>query len=259
MVIIPEVIKIAKATALEAGKLIMEIYNSGNFSIETKGSGFPVTIADTTANRTIKQHLNVTGFPVLSEEDSTIDYLKRKSWEYFWLIDPLDGTKEFINRNGEFTINIALIKHQTPVAGVIYAPVSNKLYAGSKETGVYKIENNKEVLLLPLAKRKTFSGLAACESLRVVASRSHMSPETKVFIDRFKNVTLKTMGSALKFMLLLEDEADIYPRFGTTMEWDTAAAHAILNASNRGIYQTDLSSELTYNKTDLRNPTFIAF
>jgi 3'(2'), 5'-bisphosphate nucleotidase len=237
----------------------MEIYSSGEFSIEIKQGDFPLTRADTTAHKIISEHLSKTNLPILSEEGANIEIGKRMSWEYFWLIDPLDGTKEFINKNGEFTINIALVNRNFPIGGVIYAPISDNLYYGSEETGIYKTEKGKLIRISPLPERKSFHDLLQREHLEVVASRSHMSPETKAFLEQFKNVTLTTLGSALKFMRLLENRADIYPRLGTTMEWDTAAAHAILNASNRGVYHTDLKSELIYNKLDLRNPFFIAF
>lgn len=251
---------IAQEAALAAGKAIMEVYRSGEFSTEIKQeNNSPVTEADTRAHRVITDYLAGTNMPVLSEEGKDIDFAERKDWEYFWLVDPLDGTKEFINMNAEFTVNIALMHRNAPVAGVIYAPALDIVYVGSKETGVFKIENGHLVPLAALQKRKQFNDLLQCEQLVVVASRSHMSPDTKAYINQLKNVALTSMGSSLKFMLLLESRADIYPRLGTTMEWDTAAAHAILNASNRGIYHTDLQSELVYNKQDLRNPFFVAF
>jgi 3'(2'), 5'-bisphosphate nucleotidase len=252
-------IQIAQKAANDAGKLIMDIYDSGKFEIEIKDNTSPITRADKRAHEIITNCLNQTRLPILSEEGMKLNFEKRKSWEYFWLIDPLDGTKEFIHKNGEFTVNIALIKRNTPLAGVIYRPSTGTLYTGPAEKGIYKTEGKKTIEILPLEKRKTFNELLGKQGVRIVASRSHYSAETHSFIARFKEPEVITMGSSLKFMLLLENKADIYPRFGTTMEWDTAAAHAILNASNRGVYQTDLSAELTYNKPDLRNPFFIAF
>lgn len=249
----------AQNAAIEAGKAIMEVYNSGDFSIDIKQDKSPLTKADKNSHRIITEFLSKTNLPVLSEEGINIAYSERKTWEYFWLIDPLDGTKEFINKNGEFTVNIALVKRNTPIGGVIYAPCGDILYYGSKETGIHKTDRGKLIQYCPLAKRKQFNDLLQKEQLAVVVSRSHMSPETKIFIDQFKHPILKSMGSSLKFMLLLEDRADMYPRLGTTMEWDTAAAHAILNARNIGVYTTDLKSELIYNKPDLKNPGFIAF
>lgn len=254
-----EWIQIAQKAAIDAGRSIMEIYDSGEFATEIKDNATPITRADKRAHEIITNCLNQTGLPILSEEGMKVNFKERKSWEYFWLVDPLDGTKEFIHKNGEFTVNIALMKLNAPAAGVIYRPCTDTLYTGSAERGIYKTEGQNTIEILPLKKRKIFNELLAKEGVRVVASRSHTSVETQSFTARFKKAEVMTMGSSLKFMLLLENKADIYPRFGTTMEWDTAAAHAILKASNRGVYQTDLTSELTYNKSDLRNPFFIAF
>jgi len=256
---IGHLLEMAKYAAVEAGKAIMEVYNSGEFSTDLKQGGFPLTIADKTAHRIIIDLLSKTKLAVLSEEGAIVDFSQRQFWEYFWLIDPLDGTKEFINKNGEFTVNVALIKQNRPIAGVIYVPCSDILYYGSKETGIYKTEKARLTQFSPLTERKKFHDLLQREHLIIVASRSHHSHKTKAFIGQFKNATLISLGSSLKFMLLLENRADIYPRLGATMEWDTAAAHAILNAANRGVYTTDMQSELIYNKPDLTNPFFIAF
>jgi len=249
---------LAEIAALEAGKAIMDVYRSGEFGVVMKPDKSPVTKADRNAHSIILEHLGATNLPVLSEEGADIEFGKRKSWEYFWLIDPLDGTKEFINRNGEFTVNIALVLRDTPAGGVIYVPCGDVLYAGSKETGVYKKEKGALTWLSPLVERNQLETLLEKQHITVAVSRSHLSAETKVFIDQFKNVNLRQSGSSLKFMMLLENQADIYPRLGPTMEWDTAAAHAILNASNRGVYQQGLRAELRYNKTELKNPNFIA-
>ena len=250
---------IATSAALDAGKVIMEIYKSGELQTEIKQDETPLTKADRLSHAIISKQLQQTGLPILSEEGMYIDFDKRKSWTYFWLIDPLDGTKEFIQKNGEFTINIALILKDTPVAGIIYAPCTDSLYMGSEEAGILKLEMGKQINCTPLPKKLHLEDILNKEKIRVVASRSHMSVETKEFIEQLPNASLIFMGSSLKFMLLLENKADIYPRFGKTMEWDTAAAHAILKASNRGVYHTDLKSELTYNKPDPGNPFFIAF
>jgi len=237
----------------------MEIYQSGEFAIELKTGEFPITKADKAAHAIVTDHLGATKLPILSEEGADIGFNERKNWEYFWLIDPLDGTKEFIHKNGEFTVNIALVYKKLPVAGVIYAPSTDALYIGSKETGVYKIEKGIRIDYPPLTIRNQFRDLLQKKHLTIVASRSHISLKTRCFIEQFQNPTLTLLGSSLKFMRLLEKQADIYPRLEPTMEWDTAAAHAILNATNRGIYLEDMSSELTYNKPDLKNPPFISF
>ena len=254
-----QLLEIAEYAALQAGRAIIEIYQSGEFHTEIKQNESPLTKADKKSHKIITRHLRKTNLPVLSEEGINIDFRERKRCEYFWLIDPLDGTKEFINKNGEFTINVALIQRNTPIAGLIYAPVIDTLYKGSKETGVYKNKDGNLFQFPSLNKKIQFHDLLQREQITMVASRSHFSPETKSFINRFANVTLKFLGSSLKFMLLLENQADIYARFGLTMEWDTAAAHAILNVSNRGVYHTDFQSELIYNKPDLTNPHFLAF
>ncbi|MFN2457261.1 MAG: 3'(2'),5'-bisphosphate nucleotidase CysQ [Chitinophagaceae bacterium] len=256
---ITQLLEIANKAALEAGKKILKIYESGDFGADMKSDNSPLTLADSAAHKIILQHLEQTGLPVLSEEGKHIPFEQRKQWEYFWLVDPLDGTKEFIKKNGEFTVNIALIHAGNPVAGVIYAPCLNTLYVGSKETGVHKIEKEKKVLLDPLSGNNSFKHLLEKKEVTVVASRSHMTAETEAFIQQFENVQLASMGSSLKLMLLAENKADIYPRLAPTMEWDTAAGHAILKAADRGVYKTDLQSQLVYNKENLLNPWFIAF
>ncbi len=256
---IAPLLEIANKAALEAGKMILEIYESGDFGVDMKSDNSPLTLADKAAHKTIVKHLESTGLPILSEEGKHLPFEERKTWDYFWLVDPLDGTKEFIKRNGEFTVNIALILKNTPVAGIVYAPVLDILYVGSEETGVYKIENGKKSTLTPLTQKFALQDLINKKEVTVVASRSHMTSETEAFIHQFKDVRLTSMGSSLKLMLLAENKADIYPRLAPTMEWDTAAGHAILNAANKSVYQVSLTSELSYNKPDLLNPSFIAF
>lgn len=252
-------LKLAETAALEAGKAILEVYNSRDFGVEMKSDHSPLTLADKAAHEIIISHLKETGLPILSEEGSSIRYADRKDWDYFWLIDPLDGTKEFIKRTGEFTVNIALMCANVPVGGVIYAPFLDILYYGSKETGVYKIEKSRQVRLSFIPKKRTIEELQQKEQITIVASKSHMNEETRNFIDQFRNANFSSMGSSLKLMLLAEGVADIYPRIAPTMEWDTAAGHAILRSLNMGVYQTDLQTELVYNKVDLLNPSFIAF
>ncbi len=251
-------IELAKAAALEAGKAILKIYASGDFGIEMKSDQSPLTLADKAAHSIIASHLEKTGLPLLSEEGSSIPYEDRKHWDYFWLIDPLDGTKEFVKKTGEFTVNIALMRSGIPVGGVVYAPCIDVLYYGSRENGVYKIDKGKQIQLSFVAEKRTIEQLLQKEKITIVASKSHMNDETKNFIDQFRNPELSSMGSSLKLMLLAEGSADIYPRLGPTMEWDTAAADALLRSLNFGVYQTDLQTELLYNKENLLNPSFIA-
>lgn len=256
---IKQLLEIAVIAAQEAGHAIMTVYQSGKFETTIKQDASPITIADKTAHAIITHHLAKTNLPILSEEGAGIDFEERRGWDYFWLIDPLDGTKEFINKNGGFTVNIALVHMQFPVGGVVYVPVTGVMYTGSKETGVFKTEKGKSTEFSPLPERVQWNDLIQKSPLKIVASRLHNSAETQAFINRFKNASLVSIGSSLKFMMLLENQADIYPRLAPTMEWDTAAAHAILNAVNRGVYQENLQSELIYNKPVLTNPFFIAF
>ncbi|WP_440134933.1 3'(2'),5'-bisphosphate nucleotidase CysQ [Chitinophaga sancti] len=252
---IQQLLAIATEAAYAAGKVILEVYGSDTFDTQQKADESPVTAADKAAHAVITNYLTPANIPILSEEATHPDYSIRTQWEYFWLVDPLDGTKEFISKNGEFTVNIALIHKNKPIAGVVYAPVLGDLYYGSEETGVYK--NNH--LITPLEKRRSLQELLDSSNITIIASRSHLSAETKDFIAQFSNVRLTSMGSSLKFMLLLEGKADLYPRLFPTMEWDTAAAHAILNAANRGIYHTNVKDELTYNKANLANPYFLSY
>jgi len=259
--LISDVIGISK----EAGEEILKVYNR-DIDVQYKEDKSPITEADRKSHEVILKGLrNVNpNIPILSEEGKDIPYEKRKSWEYFWLVDPLDGTKEFIKRNGEFTVNIALIHRQKPVFGVVYAPALNKLYYGGKDLGGYMIEKGNRVKL----ERKPLNS----KKLTVVASRSHMNEETKEFIEALKrfyrNVETTSIGSSLKICLLAEGKADIYPRIGPTMEWDTAAAHAVLNSiggrmvvynNQKTLKELEESDELIYNKENLLNPYFIAY
>ncbi len=259
MIDIASLLSLSKEAALKAGAAILEIYASGDFGMEIKSDNSPLTLADKAAHKIIVSYLENTGLPILSEEGSSTGYEERKTWEYYWLIDPLDGTKEFIKRTGEFTVNITLIHFDTPVAGVIYAPYIDVLYYGANETGAYKIEKNKQIQLPFIYKKRTLEELANRQQITIVASKSHMNEETSDFIKQFKNATLCSMGSSLKLMLLAEGTADIYPRLAPTMEWDIAAGHAILRSLNISVYQTDLQTALVYNKENLLNPSFIAF
>ena len=258
MIDIRHLLETAKTAALQAGKAILKVYASEDFGVEIKSDQSPLTLADKAAHEIIKKHLEQTGLPVLSEEGMSVSYEERKAWEYFWLVDPLGGTKEFIKRTGEFTVNIALVHAGVPVAGVIYAPILNTLYYGSQETGVYKIEKDITEPLSYIGEKKTIDELQKKEQITVVASKSHMNDETSAFINQFNKVNLLSVGSSLKLMLLAEGAADIYPRLAPTMEWDIAAGHALLRSLNFGVYQTDLKTELLYNKEELLNPPFIA-
>jgi len=234
--------------AKEAGETIMEIYNR-DFSIAYKDDKSPLTEADLASHEVIMRGLEKYGMPILSEEGKEISYEERKKWEYYWCIDPIDGTKEFIKKNGEFTVNIALIHHDMPVLGVVYAPALGDMYAAKQGEGAFK--NGQE---LPLSRNSDLS-----EKTRVVASKSHLSEETQAFIDALdtREVEQVSKGSSLKLCMVAEGEADIYPRLAPTMEWDTAAADAVVRESGKMTYIFASETPVRYNKENLLNPWFI--
>lgn len=246
------------ALAKKAGEAIREIYQK-DFEVEFKADQSPLTEADKAAHNIIEHGLkeldkrNATVIPLMSEEGKNIPYELRKDWDYFWMVDPVDGTKEFIKKNGEFTVNIALIHCGVPVLGVVYAPALGQMYWAKKDEGAYK--DGQPLPLKKPAQRETY---------KIVASRSHMSEETKQFIEGIetnKNKELVSIGSSLKICLVAEGEADVYPRIAPTMEWDTAAAHAVVLEAgmNINIYTNGaMGGQVTYNKQNLLNPFFIA-
>jgi 3'(2'), 5'-bisphosphate nucleotidase len=254
---------IAIRAALLAGDEIMKVYSS-DFSVENKSDNSPLTQADKNAHSAISDVLNETGLPVLSEEGKSIPYFERKDWSAFWMIDPLDGTKEFIKRNGEFTVNIALIKQQESVLGVIYCPETKVLYFGNRNIGSYKLEilNTLPETIDEILSISTVLPLNINpRSFKVVASRSHMSEETEMFIDglrmNHKDLEFVSSGSSIKLCLVAEGSADIYPRFAPTMEWDTAAGQAICESSGKKVIDYKTNKPLLYNKQDLKNNWFI--
>ncbi len=271
-------IEILKNTALEAGRTIMDIYQSDDFNIEAKGDGSPLTLADKAANDVITKSLNLhyPEIPVLSEEGRNIPYTERKNWNQFFLVDPLDGTKEFIKRNGEFTVNIALIQNGKPIAGVVFAPALGKLYIGILdlanrnwllETSYWQLASRNWQLVTrnspkpTTAKNQPPVPISQQPIFKIVVSRSHNSPETEAFIQEMRTqhgeVEFVSMGSSLKICLVAEGTAHVYPRLGPTMEWDTAAAHAIALAANCNVLEHPTQEELRYNKKNLLNPWFI--
>ncbi len=242
----------AKEASLIAGHKILEIYNSDDFAVELKGDNSPLTKADKAAHEVIMSFLEPTGIPVLSEEGRDIPYAERKDWEYLWVVDPLDGTKEFIKRNGEFTVNIALVSGGDPILGVVYAPVLDKLYAAAEGlSATLTVAGSTS----DLDRREPLD--LAKPGLRVVASRSHLNGDTQAFLDELTSPEIVSMGSSLKFMVIAEGLADVYPRFAPTMEWDTAAAHGVLKALGGKVIREDGVS-LVYNKENLLNPYFKA-
>ena len=258
--------------AKRAGEAILEVYGS-DFAVEQKDDKSPLTLADTRSNEIItnvlKQAITVNNstIPILSEEGKETPYDERKKWEYFWLVDPLDGTKEFVKRNGEFTVNIALMHRDKPVLGIIYIPVKDIFYFAAINFGSYKLESGdiltdnlsiKELIdksqKLPLNNNNK-------ASLTVVGSRSHTSEEFTEFVrrlnEKYENVNFISSGSSLKLCLVAEGIADTYPRFGPTMEWDTAAGQAIVEQADGRVISTQTNEPLSYNKSNLLNPCFI--
>ncbi len=247
-----QLLQLAIQASEAACKEILQVYNSGNFETESKGDNSPLTLADKNAHNVIASILRSSNLPILSEEGKHTPYEERKPWQRFWMVDPLDGTKEFLKRNGEFTVNIALIENQKPILGVVAIPVTGDVFYAYQGSGAFVKRNGSVVAIpkrLPLDLKKS--------GIRVVASRSHMSEETQTFIQTLSEPTLVSQGSSLKFMLLAEGKADVYPRFAPTMEWDTAAAHAIVNEAGISVLQKDSNIPLLYNKADLLNPYFI--
>lgn len=258
-----ELLDIAINASLDAGKEIMNVYTdpAQDFGIERKADNSPLTLADKAAHRKIMQYLEPTGIPVLSEEGAQQPYEQRATWQRFWLVDPLDGTKEFIKKNGEFTVNIALIDEGNPIMGVVYLPAKDVLYYGSMQDGAYRKQDGV-VERLPLESAKH-------DDYVIVASRSHLSPETQEFIDdaakKYDNVRTVSSGSSIKICLVAEGSADAYPRYAPTMEWDTGAGDAVVRAAGRTCVQAgtyddlpfDDGKLLKYNKKDLHNPWFL--
>lgn len=241
-----------KKLAREAGKDILEIYNDSKLytQVSFKEDNSPLTLADKASNKVIIETLsNLTPrYPIISEEESETPYHIRKHWDTFWLVDPLDGTKEFINRNGEFTVNIALIKGGKPVMGVIYVPATNQMYWGDS-TGAFYQEESDEPVQIKIKNRKT--GRIAARS------KSHASDEEEKVLESYgvsKNISV---GSSLKFCMVAQGKADVYYRHGPTMEWDTAAGQAIVEAAGGKVFKGNSKIPFTYNKENLRNGSFI--
>ncbi|NNC88075.1 MAG: 3'(2'),5'-bisphosphate nucleotidase CysQ [Akkermansiaceae bacterium] len=245
------------AAARQAGARILEIYGR-DFEVDYKEDQSPLTEADRAANDVIMEFLRADhpAVPVISEENRQLGYDERKDWKRFWLVDPLDGTKEFIKKNGEFTVNIALVEDGVPVLGVVYRPVTGTMYVGVHGEGAWRIEDG--------GAPEAISGgphYSGKDEVKVVASRSHLTPEVEDFVARLrdegKTVDFLSAGSSLKLCLVAEGAADVYPRFGPTMEWDTGAAHAVATAAGKKVLAVETGEDLRYNKENLLNPYFI--
>lgn len=258
-----ELLKIAIEASIRAGKEILNIYVT-DFKVDAKDDDSPLTVADKNANDIINSFLQPTQIPIISEENKQTDFSERQKWDSCWIVDPLDGTKEFIKKNGEFTVNIALIKAGIPVLGVIYVPVAKALYF----TAADGLKSFKTILasdvdfsvseILKEAQQITPSSLP--NKIRVVGSRSHLNEATKDFIENLPKSTkveIVSKGSSLKFCLVAEGEADVYPRFAPTMEWDTAAGQAICQSAGVKVIDQDTKEPMRYNKQNLLNSYFL--
>ncbi len=257
-------LSIALKSAVEAGKEILEIYEN-DFEINIKEDKSPLTEADTSSSDIINSYLEATEFPIISEEIRNLEFDIRKGWSTCWIVDPLDGTKEFIKRNGEFTVNIALVENGIPKIGVIYVPVTRELYYADVSKGkAYKtVLNNEHEVNGPFYNASDLIHPTKDDNhlIRVVGSRSHMNEDTLEFIEQlkedYKEIDIVSKGSSLKFCLVAEGKADIYPRFAPTMEWDTAAGHAICSAVGLSVISKETNKELAYNKENLLNSYFM--
>lgn len=244
--LMPQVVSLAR----KAGALIMSIYDTGTVEVQIKTDASPLTQADLASHRVIVDGLSrlTPGWPILSEESTNIPFEQRSGWQRYWLVDPLDGTKEFINRTGEFTVNIALIENGFPILGVVYAPVIERMYFAMTGSGAFREMDGKT------------SRISVCDyqlgTVRIVASRSHRGEKLDAFLDRIGEHEVVSMGSSLKFCLVAEGSADLYPRLGPTMEWDTAAAQCVVEVAGGAVEDIN-GVRLRYNKPDLLNPEFV--
>ena len=262
-------------TSIEAGQAILDVYHS-DFSVEYKTDSSPLTLADKRSHEVIVKHLSEFEIPILSEEGKNIPYAERKTWDRLWIVDPLDGTKEFIKRNGEFTVNVALVENHKPVMGVIFVPDKNALFFAADGLGAYKLEQNLPPKALtnksnskPEARLNEILELAdrlptdhsPLPVYTIVGSRSHQTLELKAYIEEKRtelgDIEFIAAGSSQKFCVVAEGRANIYPRLGPTMEWDTAAGQAIAENAGAKVIRYDNQQPLTYNKEDLYNPYFV--
>jgi len=248
--LVPELCSIA----VQAGKAVMNVYEKEDFHVRIKEDQSPLTEADQLSNQIIVEGLNKldVNFPIITEENKEVPYAVRKKYSYYWLVDPLDGTKEFIKRNGDFTVNIALVHCKIPVIGVVFVPVNDELFWGVQEQGSFRILDGK-------AKRLQVIDFCMDDPrLIVVCSRSHLSSSTKKYMDSLVDPQTISRGSSLKFLEIAKGNAHLYPRLGPTMEWDTAAAHVILVEAGGKVINQEYEKELEYNKKSMLNPYFVA-
>lgn len=264
-----ELLLLAIEAAVKAGGEILKIYNT-DFKVEIKSDSTPVTIADKAASQSIISDLSTTKIPVLSEEDEHFSYENRSKWERIWIVDPLDGTKEFVKRNGEFTVNIALIEDHKPVIGVIYSPAFKYLYYAAKGKGSFKISEHDVIaemnsghfsIMNLITKAKSLPLQSHPQVYTIVASRSHLSKQVSERIAdaklRHSNVNIINTGSSIKFCWIAEGLAHEYPRYGTTMEWDTAAGQCIVEEAGGTVLDLSTNEPMAYNRKNLQNNDFI--
>ena len=250
----------------EANKVVLDIYNT-DFETYTKEDESPLTQADEKCNKLICKFLedmnnllklyyfgiSYDGIIIISEENKNMDYKDRKDKEWTWLVDPVDGTKEFVKKNGQFTINVGLARWGVPVFGIVSIPVTNKIYYGTKDRGSFKLLNGVKTELIREVKEYDIEQ----ENIRIICSSSHMSEKTELYVKQFKNPELINIGSSIKLLYIAENKADVYPRLAPTSEWDTCAAHAVVKFAGGSVLNFDTGEELTYNKENLLNPHFI--
>ena len=237
----------------ECNEIILNIYNT-DFEVYKKDDASPLTMADKMCNDHICKYLNsinIKNSKIISEENKNDEYKNRKNIEWIWLVDPVDGTKEFVKKNGQFTVNIGLCQNGIPVFGIVSIPVSGEIYYGAKGLGSFKLYDNNLKKLAILDKKLSKKGV------RVVASLSHMNDKTKEFIEKYNEPIIISTGSSIKLLWIAENKADIYPRIAPTSEWDTCAAHAIVKYAGGNVINYDTEIELVYNKENLLNPFFI--
>ncbi len=263
-----ELLSIAAKASVEAGKKILEIYRTGDFGVEAKSDQSPLTLADKAAHKVIMQYLEETNLPILSEEGAHANYEERRAWNKLWIVDPLDGTKEFIKKTGEFTVNIALIESNYPVLGVVFLPATGELYYGDIKEGAYKLQlsadwEKEDFKDLDTAKAQKLPLKGENQKLQIVASVSHLSPETKVFAEKlakqYGETDFMSVGSSIKICKVAEGSADIYPRLGPTMEWDTAAGQAVAEAAGMGVINWKTLARFDYNRPELLNEWFVVY
>lgn len=264
-----ELLKLAVDAAIKAGEEILKIYST-DFYVETKSDNTPVTLADRASGECITKVLSTSGIPVISEEEEILDYSIRKTWSRVWIVDPLDGTKEYVKRNGEFAVNIALVENNRPVIGIIYAPVIKDIYFAYQNGGSYKITQHD--MIVELTKKNLIDHLfdfakqlpsqKQPKTYTVVGSRSHLSREINAHVDKLRNlygeVDMISVGSSIKQCWVAEGKAHEYVRYGTTMEWDTAAGQCILEEAGCQLIDLQTNLPMVYNREDMRNNFFVA-